>query len=1194
MKFNLLGNVYSSVAKVALAMQFKAMHGNTRKQNYSTRKILLFMRLVFLFTIIACLQSWSAGHGQALTLSLKDAPLEKVFHEIRKQSSYSFVYTKEQLTGGKTVTFSVSNATIETVMKLCVRDQPITYEISENYIVIKSKPDFIQASANRLLLDLRGTVLGENEQPLAGATVTVKGNNRSAITDENGIFQLMGVEDDAVLIISSVGYIPLEYKLTGAKEIAIQLKVEIGELGGVSVKVNTGYQTLNKERSTGSFTSIDNKTFNHQVSTGIVSRLEGVANSFSVNRKGFGPGQIMIRGLSTINGPKSPLIVIDNFPYEGDINNINPNDVESITILKDAAASSIWGTRAGNGVIVITTKRGQFNQPVKIELNTNLTVMRKPDLYYLKSISPKDYVDVEIFLYGKGYFNNQFNSFYKEPISPVAEILKKRELGQISSADSARLIDEFTTHDVRSDFEKYMYRDAINQQYSLTTNGGSKNIAWVASAGYDKNLSTLCAGYRRLNLRLDNTYKFSDRFRLATSFYFTEGKTDNGNPGFYEVSTNNGRIPIYTRFADKNGKALPVVKEYRQTFIDTFGGGRLLDWSFYPLTDHQNVQGKTRLQDIIANAGFNYRILTGLEFELKYQYEKQESKSEIIHNLQSYTARNIINLFTNLTETEPNLLYPVPRKPIYDFSNSALISHKGRAQVNFNKVWATNSIAIIAGSEIGETRNKGTSGRLYGYDKNILSYVKMDYVNFYPTSINGSLSAIPDNVSLSDRSNRFISFYSNAAFTYKSKYTLSASARRDASNLFGVSTNDKWKPLWSAGASWILSNEGFYNVDFVPYLRVRATYGHSGNVDQSRSAVTTIQYLGTSPNTQEPFARFSQYSNPGLRWENISQFNIGLDFRSKNNVVTGSIEIYQKNATDLYGPSLVDYTGVSTPSIVKNVASMTARGFDLELNTVNVKTNNFSWVSRYNFNLYRDRIVSYYLASVEGGNLVNGGTGIASIVGKPVYSIFSYKWAGLDKASGDPLGYVNGHVSNDYSAITGTIQSISDVKYNGPAFPSAFGSLANTFTWKSLSLTTLFMYEFGAFFQRSSINYSLLFGNRNGHSDYSLRWKAPGDEVTTNVPSLVYPENIARDNFYNSSEILIEKADNIRFKYINISYVINGNKTIRLPASILQVYASLSDIGIVWRANRHKLDPSIEATSFPVRMSISIGVKANF
>ncbi|MGH2644123.1 MAG: TonB-dependent receptor plug domain-containing protein, partial [Chitinophagaceae bacterium] len=263
-----------------------------------------------------------------------------------------------------------------------------------------------------------GSVTNEEGAPVAGATVKIRGTNGGTTCNENGVFFLTNVKQNEVIEISAIGYQSTEVKLYGNKKISVMLKSSINTLSRVTV--STGYQNIPKERATGSFTQIDNAVLNEQVGTNILDRLDGVASGVSFDNKvsfqkklGF-----TIRGLSSINGPQDPLIIVDNFPYDGDINNINPNDVKSITILKDAAASSIWGTKAGNGVVVITTKSGHFNHPLKVDVNTSISITGKPDLMSLHTISSSDYIDVEEMLFNNGYYDPYLtNTFYHPAVS---------------------------------------------------------------------------------------------------------------------------------------------------------------------------------------------------------------------------------------------------------------------------------------------------------------------------------------------------------------------------------------------------------------------------------------------------------------------------------------------------------------------------------------------------------------------------------------------------------------------------------------------------------------------------------------------------------------------------------------------------------------------------------------------------------
>ncbi|MFT4093864.1 MAG: TonB-dependent receptor plug domain-containing protein [Niabella sp.] len=341
-----------------------------------------------------------------------------------------------------------------------------------------------------------------------------------------------------------------------------------------------------------------------------------------VNRKQLGSSQLMVRGLSTLQGPKSPLIILDNFPYEGDVANINPNDVENITILKDAAAASIWGAKAGNGVIVITTKKGVKSKRVAININSNITFLQKPDLFYIPQISSSDFIDVETFLYDEGYYNNQIASSSKPPLSPVVELLIKKSNGSITSAEADQQINALRSLDVRNDFNRYMYSTGVNRQYHIDAGSGTEIYTWLIAANLDKNKDQLSAEYQKINLRSENLLHPFKNLTVTAGLYYTQSESVSGKPGYNDVTTTNGRIPPYTRFANDAGAAIAVIKNYRQAYLDTAGNGKLLDWNYYPLTDYTHSRKTIALQDVLINVGADYKITRWLTANVKYQYDR--------------------------------------------------------------------------------------------------------------------------------------------------------------------------------------------------------------------------------------------------------------------------------------------------------------------------------------------------------------------------------------------------------------------------------------------------------------------------------------------------------------------------------------------------------------------------------------------
>jgi len=1034
-------------------------------------------------------------------------------------------------------------------------------------------------------IPLKGKVVNKNREPIAGATVVLKRTNTSAVSAEDGSFSFPAAYMNDTLVVSASGYQTVEEPNNERGLVTVVLRRKESTLEEVTV--NTGYQKLPRERATGSFTTLSNNALNQQVTTGIIDRLNGMAGSMLFQSKLDGPGY-MVRGLSTINGPKAPLVVVDNFPYEGDLNNINPSDVESITILKDAAASSIWGTRAGNGVIVITTKRGHFSQPLQVGLNTAITISNKPDLFSLPQISSSDYIDVEQFLFTKNFYNAQLTSNQRPALSPLVEILASQRSGALTQAQAEAAINTLRSYDVRKDYDKYFYRGARRQQYALSLSGGTANLAWLLSAGFDKNISELHSPYDRLTIRAHNQYKPSKNLQLTLGFTYTGVSSASGRPAWNSILVGTRRVP-YLRFADEMGNPLPVARQLRSVYTDTAGGGKLLNWNYYPLEDYKHNTTENNLTDLVANMAIQYKIHKALSLDVSYQYQQQTTASKTLQDVESFAARDMINRYTMLNRSTGAVRYNVPLGAMFSWTDARLKAHNVRSQFGYNNTWGNWHLSSIGGAEWREITASSIADGVYGYDPQTLAFANVDYVNTYPTFITGSMAAIPSRTSFGGTLNRFISFFANAAATWKDKYTVSASGRRDASNLFGLRTNDKWNPLWSAGGAWVLSKESFYKSTFLPRLKLRATYGYSGNVDQSRAAVTVINYAGTDNFTNLPRALVSQFANPELRWEKLGQLNIGLDFTFRTNRVTGSIDYYIKRGHDLFGPSLIDYTtGLGTNLVTKNVASMKAKGLDLVINTKNT-IGAIKWtttlLANYNLAVTDD----YYRAPGLASTWISSGNTIAPQPGKPLYSVISYKWAGLDN-TGAPQGVLNGSASTNYNNITGNGTAPSDLVFAGSALPKYFGSVFNSVSFRGFTLSANITYKLAYWFRRETISYNSLFTAGVGHADYEKRWQKPGDDAVTNVPSLVYPLPANRDAFFTNSEVTVERGDHIRLQFINLAYdakdLCKGS-----PFKQLQLYFNGANLGIIWKRNSQDIDPDF-TNSLQTPKAFSFGIRS--
>ncbi|MGN8035656.1 SusC/RagA family TonB-linked outer membrane protein [Chitinophaga sp. 22321] len=959
--------------------------------------------------------------------------------------------------------------------------------------------------------------------------------------------------------------------------------------------VYTGYQILSRERSTGSFDKVNNKLLNRKVTGNILTRLDGVTSALQFDKR-YGTSGLAVRGLSTISKQTmNPLVIVDHFAFDGDISSINPNDVESVTILKDASAAAIWGARAGNGVIVINTKSGRYNKGVSLSLNSNLTISPKPDLYGFQSISSADFIAVEKYLFEQGFYNSVLNNTRTRPVvSPVVELLNSVKKGTISKNDADKIIGRYESIDSRDQILKYLYRPSIMQQYSLNLTGGSANSTYFAGVGYDKALDNLKGNANdRITVTTNNTLKYG-KFELQNRLmYLTTVVNKNSPGGFNNMQIGGGKGSSYYPYAEllgSNGESLPLPKEYRYSFIDTAASGKLLDWKYRPLSELAENNNRTVMRDLMLDLGLKYSVNENLSVEVKYQFRNMVNDNTVINNINTFFTRNLINKFSNINNGE--LTRPIPLGSIMDNSSAKLLSHSFRSQLNYNKQIGHHDFSVLAGFENRQIKTVSGTNRVYGYDNDILTFDNLDLKNTFPQYANlGGYQRIPSNYNLGERLNRYISYYVTAGYTYNSLYSLNASARKDESNIFGVQTNKKGVPLWSLGGAWDISGEGFYKFSLLPFLRVRLTTGYSGNVDNSLSALTTITYSTPSFLTNLPYATIDNPPNPLLRWEKIRTTNFGLDFRIKNNAVSGSLEYYIKHCTDLLSGVPNDLTNGGFPVLTKNSAALKTVGLDLTLDA-RIFTGKIQWSVNYLFSLNKNKLLRYYPQNSSTASFfVGDGTSINPFVGIPAYNVISYTWHGLDN-TGNPIGSLQGKESKDYTAIVNSA-GWDDVKFAGSALPEYFGSIRNNFVYKNISLSFNIVYKFGYYFRKNSINYNSLFNGWYGHSDFTRRWKQAGDENTTTVPAMIYPLNTDRETFYTNSTVNVYRGDHIRFQDINLTYNFHNIYLQKLKMSNLSLYIYVNNLGLLWVSNPEKIDPEAISGMKPTR-SYTIGFRANF
>jgi TonB-linked SusC/RagA family outer membrane protein len=1170
-----------------------------------TFNILLIMKLTTLILITTILQVSASAYAQKVTLSERNMPLNKVFEKISDQTGYDFLISTENLKKANSVTIIAQNEELKLVLDKIFKGQPLSFVIQEKMVVISKKESApIQSLESKVLRAtiITGRVVDTTGSPLVGATVKVKGVDKSTLTDPEGVFSIQ-VQDGDEIDISFVGYITYSFIAKNGQGLQqVVLHASSSKLNEVIV-VSNGYQTLPKDRVTGSFSQPIKAMYEDRVSTDVLSKLEGITSGvlFNANTSASQNGiDISVRGRSTIFANDQPLIVVDNFPYSGSINNINPNDVESITLLKDAASASIWGVRAGNGVIVITTKKGAVNKPLKIGFNANLTIYNKPDLNYNPNqLSSSSYIQLEKYLFNQGYYDANLTDITNYPvISPAVSLMAAQRAGNITTADLTTQLNALSKINVNDQLSKYFYRKATDQQYAINFSGGSNKAIYYFSAGYDEDLASLKNNAnQRITINTQNT--FFPVKNLEISVGLNAVQTNSTIDNTYALTR--GSIFPYTKIADNNGQPLIIPFGYSQSYIQSAPANGFLDWTYAPLKQLGEPDNRSKTNDIRFSTGLKYTLVKGLNAELRYQYENSNFQNRDFESQDTYSTRNLINEFT-ITNNGQVTGYNIPLGGILGLSNSDIVSNNVRGQLNYNLNWTNNSITALAGYELSQTVGDNSSSYLYGYNNDNATFTNINAVTSFATNPSGSPSAINSGLGTGETIDRFRSAFANIAYTYRDRYTVSGSARIDGSNYFGVATNQKSVPLWSTGTKWDIDKEQFYKLSWLPKLSLRATYGYNGNLDRSVTGVTTFQYSNNAPVTNLPYALISNIGNPDLRWEKTGIANFGIDFGATNNIISGSLEYYLKNETDLLGfRNFPTNSGITL--LEGNYSDMKGQGFDLSVTTKNLN-GPVKWTTTVLFSHAADKVTRYDV--VPNALTLVGSDGNGSLaepnLGKPVFGVYSYKWGGLDATNGNPTGFLNGAKSEDYANI---IQNtpVSSLIYNGPARPTYFGGLNNRITYKRLSLAIQLNYKLGYYFRKPTINYNQITSSGTSflvvNNDFDKRWQAPGDEKTTNVPSLVYPFSQSRDQFYQYSQVNVENGDNIRLQDISLSYELNKSDYPHLPFSNLQLFLYGNNIWLIWKANHVGLDPDAvpgqgDYSVTPNPRSVSFGLKGNF
>ncbi|WP_140937976.1 SusC/RagA family TonB-linked outer membrane protein [Sphingobacterium lumbrici] len=1012
-------------------------------------------------------------------------------------------------------------------------------------------------------------------QILEGVSIyTDKGGEKTS-TDRQGKFSLRVGAATGILHIRHIGFTEqsIAYDETTAV-LEIGLQPAENQIEEVEV-VSTGYQQIPKERATGSFVHIDTETLRLRNTTNILESLEGTSVGLQYDNR-TGTSRINIRGINTFNDlSQGPLIVVDNFPFSGDISQININDVESVTLLKDAAATSIWGVRAGNGVLVINLKKAKVSDHLSVQINHRAILNEKRGLMRLPNMSSSDFIEMERLLFEKGFYDSKLNAVNKKQFifSPAVQSLQQYRTGAISIAELEDVLTDLGNHDYRKELMDYFYRKPLSNQTNINLSRGGSRMGYNLGVMYQKDSpEDIFSQSQRVNLRLSNQFNIGPKFTIQSTILLNSSWENLRQHGMgYGFSPGGGLSGIYpyVRLVAEDGKGAEVPHSYNMDYLNTLLDGKLLDWKYRPYEEHQHNSLKANTDYVNTNLQIRYKFFDGFSATLIHGFEKQIGTSRLINDVESFYTRNLINRFSQVQGDQ--VKYIIPMGGIVTASSNSILANRLRGQLNLDRSYGKHYITAMTGGELNDNPIRTSTHRNYGFDPEVLTTAKVDYVNSYPVFDGlSSNSNIPYQDSYALRNNRILSFYGNAGYTYNMKYTLFGSIRKDGSNNFGAESNHKWNPLWSGGVSWNLDKESFIMKSrFVDRLQLKATLGHSGNIGAGALARTVLIHSSNNPWTSLPFAQISLPPNPQLKWEDVRMMNLGIDFSLFSNSFSGSMEYFTKLSTDLISADPIDpTTGLATAQ--RNVGKLKGKGMDVSL-SYRQDGEVWSFSTTLNVSYVKDEVLEYRGNLLSSVNYMGSkGESLRPVEGKRLYPLYSYRFEGLDPETGDPLGLLAGAQSKDWAALVR--DSLQNVVYHGTSLPPYYGNFTIRLGFKNISLQSNLMFKWGHYFRKNTINYTSAFSYNTYHEDFALRWRSPGDESNTFIPSMNYPANSNRDNFFNYSDVLVHRGDLIRLKDIALRYLWTPNiKQDR--KSKIEFGLSCSNIGLLWRANKAGIDP---------------------
>jgi len=1097
---------------------------------------------------------------------------------------------------------------VETVLKeLLYPNNYLFLYVQNNYFTIirdsRGKKD--NDGDDRFWKIISGSVKDNKGTPLVGVTVMSDGHaTRTGVTSSSdGSYTLRLTDPADALIFSYMGMEPQRRVIGSSNQINVTMEQVVNVLDDVEV-VSMGYTKIPKDRATGAFGTVTAKQIQETPAINVMERIQGLVPGMYVDPR---TNKIEIRGINsygTGGAPRDPLIVIDGFPMaENDDNSftltnkgntqssggailsrINPNDIESITVLKDAAASSIWGAKAANGVIVIETKKGR-NTPPSINFSSSLSMASPADLNKMDRMSSAQYIDFEKQLVDEGVIGDNiqksdwepFNT--KRPHSESLEWIFRVKRGTATAQERDAALEKLAATDNRQQIKDYLLQNATSQQHNLSLSGGANKSTYFVSANYSKDVPVFRANKAEsFNLTTNLTnMMFNDRVRLATGVNYNYGNSIGNSAAINALSSNisSGGLLPYDLLKDENGNNIRRYIQFRPEVSQDFENKGYLDWAYNPIEELSAANYNDQSHAIRMHMDVNTKLTSWADLSVMGQWQRQLNNTENIDGVNSYGQRNQINIGTTFNDNG-NYVYGYPLGGRLGISNYNGSQYVFRTQLNIDKAFGQSSqhnLNFLAGAEWKQNSRRSSSDAYLGFIEDTYSYAVINPRGSYNT-IYGWDNYFSSNGSIAKNRDRALSYYSNAAFSaFNGKYVLSGSIRFDDFTLVGASRGERGKPLWSIGGKWDAKKEKFLkDVTWADALGLRLTYGVNGILPKSVGRVVVIN-TSTDNISNEVTADIAYPANKQITWEKVKSLNVGLDYAIWNNRLQLNVDYYTKKSSDIvysfpfngtYGWTLLQF----------NSATLEGHGIDIGLRAAWLQST-VKWNTLFNFGYNTNKVTdSRFTDPVNVINYTNAST---PILGHPTDYLYAYRWAGLDNQGRSQVYKKNGDIVNADAPANALVAE--DLVEMGRTTPPYVGGLFNTFSFKDFTLGVRVTYEMGHVLRRLSVqnypDYAGYSGAIGMQSDLAKRWRQPGDEAFTNVPGLStqgYQYNsLSR---YANSDALVISGSNIRLQQIDLGYNFPFKTLEHTPFKSVNVNASVRNLGLIWRKNKDGVDPS--------------------